>query len=220
MSGDPGAGFGDVDPADGRGGAAGRRGPDGLDITAIPPRPSDQADPAEPEAAAGGATDPARGLLDRLRRGSPAPIRRTGSRQRGRNRSVLHPDEQVWSGARPGERDPLRLAATVDGLVTDQGWRRTLDEASLAPRWAAIVGHAVAQHCRPESLAGGVLTIRAESTAWATQLRLMSRGLIARITAEAGEGIVTKVQVLGPAGPDWRHGPLRVRGRGPRDTYG
>lgn len=187
---------------------AGRRGED---------RDGDGPIEADREAAA---VDPARGLLDRLRRGAPQTRRGRANRGGQRRRALLHPDEQVWSGPHPGERDPMRLSATLDGLVAEEGWRRTLDEASLAPRWASIVGPAVAEHCRPDSLSGGVLTVRAESTAWATQLRLMGRTLLTRIAAEVGEGVVTKLRVLGPTGPDWRHGPLRVRGRGPRDTYG
>lgn len=178
-------------------------------------------DPAEDAGApAEQPADPARGLLDRLRRGQPPAGAGRSAAGRRRPRRVVHPDDQVWSGARQDERDPVGLAASLTRLVDDHGWRRTLDQASLEPRWAAIVGPAVAQHCRPESLTGGVLTIRAESTAWATQLRLMARGLVSRIAAEIGDGVVTRVQVVGPNGPDWRHGPLRVRGRGPRDTYG
>jgi len=51
------------------------------------------------------------------------------------------------------------------------------------------------------------------------ELRRLS-GLLERIAAEVGPGVVTRVRVQGPTSPDWRHGPLRVTGRGPRDTYG
>jgi predicted nucleic acid-binding Zn ribbon protein len=60
----------------------------------------------------------------------------------------------------------------------------------------------------------------AESTAWATQLRLLNRQILARIAAEVGPDVVVRLKVRGPTSPDWRHGPLRVTGRGPRDTYG
>ncbi|HTW97931.1 MAG TPA: DUF721 domain-containing protein, partial [Acidimicrobiales bacterium] len=79
---------------------------------------------------------------------------------------MLHPDEQVWSPAASGERDPSALSDSVDGLVAEQGWRRTIDEASLAPRWPAIVGPTLAEHTRPEALTAGELVVRASSTAW------------------------------------------------------
>ena len=64
------------------------------------------------------------------------------------------------------------------------------------------------------------LVVVAESTAWATQLRLLTKTLHVRIKEHAGEGVATKIVVRGPAQPDWRKGPRRVQGRGPRDTYG
>jgi len=79
----------------------------------------------------------------------------------------------------------------------------------------------VAAHCAPQSLAKGELRIAAESTAWATQLRLLASTLLARLVAELGPQVVTKLIITGPVGPSWKHGAWSVRGaRGPRDTYG
>jgi predicted nucleic acid-binding Zn ribbon protein len=49
---------------------------------------------------------------------------------------------------------------------------------------------------------------------------LLSRTILERLSAEVGPGVVRRLHVHGPTAPDWRHGPLRVTGRGPRDTYG
>jgi predicted nucleic acid-binding Zn ribbon protein len=86
--------------------------------------------------------------------------------------------------------------------------------------WASLVGPEIADHCQPVSLVDGELVLVAESTAWATQLRLMTRTLQARLREQVGDGVVQKVVVRGPVQPDWRRGPRRVQGRGPRDTYG
>ena len=60
----------------------------------------------------------------------------------------------------------------------------------------------------------------ADSTAWATQVRLLAGTLVRRLNSELGEGTVTRVKVRGPEQPR-RPGEWRVRGgRGPRDTYG
>jgi predicted nucleic acid-binding Zn ribbon protein len=164
-------------------------------------------EPREPQQDVGG--DPARRLLARARRAGPgkraAP--RTGS-------------EPGWSAAGPDPRDPTLIGAAVDDLVRDRDWARTLNAAGLLPRWPQIVGEEIAAHCRPERLLDGELLCVAESTAWATQLRLLSRQLLRRIAEEVGAGVVTRIRVQGPTTPDWRHGPLRVLGRGPRDTYG
>ncbi len=44
--------------------------------------------------------------------------------------------------------------------------------------------------------------------------------LLGRIAGEVGANVVTKLHVHGPVTPTWTKGPKRVRGRGPRDTYG
>jgi predicted nucleic acid-binding Zn ribbon protein len=167
------------------------------------------ADDSSPPAARG---DAARRLLARARKSAPASssrrVRRPGA------------DEQHWSGAGPDGRDPTPLGGALDELITTRQWSRTLDAAGLEPRWPQIVGVEVAAHCRPEKLEGGALTCIAESTAWATQIRLMQQQVLGRIAAEVGPGVVRRLVVRGPSTPDWRHGPLRVKGRGPRDTYG
>jgi predicted nucleic acid-binding Zn ribbon protein len=163
----------------------------------------------EPDAA--DSPDAARRLLARARRAKPAPVRR-------QRRST--PVDQPWSGAGPDSRDPSALGAAVNDLVAERDWTRTLTAAGLLPRWEQIVGANIAAHCRPERLEAGELSCIAESTAWATQLRLMTPQVLARIAAEVGPDIVSRLRVRGPTAPDWRHGPLRVTGRGPRDTYG
>jgi len=87
--------------------------------------------------------------------------------------------------------------------------------------WPQIVGSTNAEHATPESFDpdSGVLVIRTSSTAWAEQLRLMLPTLRAAIEDQVGSGVVRDVKLLGPTPPRTR-GPLRVRGRGPRDTYG
>jgi predicted nucleic acid-binding Zn ribbon protein len=87
--------------------------------------------------------------------------------------------------------------------------------------WANIVGADVAAHCTPTTLREGELKVTAESTAWATQLRLLSSTLLARLAAEVGPEVIHRIHVVGPSAPTWKHGPFSVRGsRGPRDTYG
>lgn len=117
-------------------------------------------------------------------------------------------------------RDPVLFGAAIARLVSDRGWQATTSSARVVGEWDRLVGAEIAEHCRPMSLVDGVLVLVAESSAWATQLRLLGSQLMRRLTAQVGPGVVTSVVVRGPAQPDWRHGPRRVQGRGPRDTYG
>ncbi|MDP3714307.1 MAG: DciA family protein [Mycobacteriales bacterium] len=127
------------------------------------------------------------------------------------------------SGSGADDRDPVLFGDAIKRLVADRGWEATTASARVIGEWDRLVGPEIADHCRPTSLVDGALVLVAESSAWATQLRLLTRTLQKRLTEQVGEGVVTSVEVRGPAQPDWRKGPRRVTGpgaRGPRDTYG
>ena len=123
--------------------------------------------------------------------------------------------------AQAHREDPVPLAAAIDGLLDAEGWALAIATGSVFGRWAEIVGPDLAAHTTPEGLSEGELTVAAESTAWATQVRLLAAQLVLRLNRELGDGTVLRVRVHGPAAPDRRAGQWRVRGsRGPRDTYG
>jgi predicted nucleic acid-binding Zn ribbon protein len=125
------------------------------------------------------------------------------------------------TGSHPDDRDPQLLDATLGRLVADHGWELDLRVHGVFGRWPELVGAEVAAHATPESFADGRLVVRTDSTAWATQLRLLAPTVVRRLNEELGHGTVTAIEVLGPHGPTWRKGPRSVRdGRGPRDTYG
>jgi predicted nucleic acid-binding Zn ribbon protein len=115
----------------------------------------------------------------------------------------------------------MPLAAAIDGLLDAEGWALAAATGSVFGRWAEIVGPDLAMHTTPEGLSDGELTVAADSTAWATQVRLLAAQLVLRLNRELGDGTVLWVRVHGPAAPGRRAGEWRVRGgRGPRDTYG
>ena len=119
-----------------------------------------------------------------------------------------------------GGRDPLGLGNVVNRLISERGWSSPLAVGSVMAQWDALVGPEIAAHCQPESFEATTLHVRCDSTSWATQLRLLASSLLAKFDTELGRGVVTKIQVLGPAAPSWRKGFRNVKGRGPRDTYG
>ena len=105
--------------------------------------------------------------------------------------------------------------------MAELGWVGPLAHARLMGQWASVVGAEIAARCQPLSLADGELKVSAESTAWATQLRLLAPQILARIARELPAGLVTKLIITGPSSPSWKHGPWSMHGgRGARDTYG
>jgi hypothetical protein len=157
----------------------------------------------------------AREALNRAR----AAARAKGIRPGQPSRRILA-DPPPSSGARPGGRDPQTFAAVVQRLLHERGWVQDVSVGGVIGRWREVVGDQVADHCVPETFEDKVLVVRADSTAWATQVRLLTPRLLERLAQEVGDGVVESVTVLGPAGPSFRRGPRSVRGPGPRDTYG
>jgi predicted nucleic acid-binding Zn ribbon protein len=108
----------------------------------------------------------------------------------------------------------------MDRLLAERGWEVDVAVGGVMGRWSHVVGEQVAQHCTPESFTDGVLVVRADSTAWATQMKLLVPTVQRRLDEVLGAGVVEHLRVLGPTSASWRHGGRSVAGRGPRDTYG
>jgi predicted nucleic acid-binding Zn ribbon protein len=121
---------------------------------------------------------------------------------------------------RPRRDDPQRLDQVIGGLLDQHGWQQRAAIGSVFGRWAEIVGPDLAAHTRPDSFADGELAVVADSTAWATQVRLLAPQLVRRLATELGDGTVRRVKVRGPEAPRPRGGWRVPGGRGPRDTYG
>lgn len=161
--------------------------------------------------------DAPQALLNRLRsasqaRGTPreAPMKRSG--KTGRRR---YSPEPVYGG-----RDPEGVGNVFSRMLAERGWKSPVAIGSVLSRWDEIVGAEIAAHCVPESFDADTVLVRCDSTAWATQLRLITPQVLQRFEAELGAGVVTRLSVVGPAAPSWRKGGRSVKGRGPRDTYG
>lgn len=130
-------------------------------------------------------------------------------------------DRNVRSGSGPDARDPQPLGRALGRVIEERGWQREVNLRHLLDRWDALVGPTNAAHSHPEAYKDTVLTVRCDATVWATQLRMLAPSLVAELNRQLGQGTVTRINVLGPTAPSWKHGPRSVRdGRGPRDTYG
>ena len=125
------------------------------------------------------------------------------------------------SGAFPSDRDPQLVETALGRLIANHVWELDLRVQSVFGRWAELVGDEVASHCTPESFADTRLVVRTDSTAWATQLKLLAPTIVRRLNEELGHGTVTVIDIQGPHLPSWKKGHFTSRdGRGPRDTYG
>jgi predicted nucleic acid-binding Zn ribbon protein len=151
-------------------------------------------------------------LFDRLR----ARMTLSGdARKRRTKRSIDSASEPFGAG-----RDPRGLGAIVTDLTSDLGWTPFLTESDLMSGWPEVVGPDVAARTSPQGLTDGTLLVLCESTAWATQLRMLSPEILTRLVTAFPDARVTALSFRGPDQPSWKRGLRSVPGRGPRDTFG
>ncbi|MFG6475724.1 DUF721 domain-containing protein [Microbacterium sp. P06] len=148
----------------------------------------------------------------RLRGLEPSPYRR-----RRRQRRTTDSDENTpfTSG-----RDPRGVGDVLSDLTRTAGWNSALAREDLVRTWDDVAGAETAQHTRPVALDAGMLTVQADSTAWAKQLQLMRAHILSEIVRKFPEAGVDSIRFIGPDVPSWKWGPRAIQGRGPRDTYG
>jgi predicted nucleic acid-binding Zn ribbon protein len=142
----------------------------------------------------------------------------TGTRSRpNRSKRSRGDDESLPFGH---GRDPKGLGDVVGALTASLGWDSPLAQSELMDRWAELAGDETARHSSPVGIENGLLTVQCESTAWATQLRLMRTEIMSHIALRFPQAGISNIRFLGPDVPSWKRGPRSVQGRGVRDTYG
>lgn len=150
----------------------------------------------------------------RFRRVFGDPSKRSGDHRRRIRRAK---DPSLPFGK---DRDPAGMGDVLSGLTADLGWAAPLARSELLLAWPELVGTDTAEHSAPVAIEDGVLTVRCDSTAWATQLRLMRSAITTRIAEQYPAAGVESIRFDGPGVPSWKRGPRSIPGRGPRDTYG
>lgn len=149
------------------------------------------------------------GTVPDLKRKTRAPRPRRRGIPTGKDGRRLPPRDRTES-----------FGSIVSREVTRRGWEKSIAAGWVGSNWSEIVGDLVASHTKIEMYKDQKLFITCDSTAWATNLRMMQRQILQTIAEKVGPNIVLELRIFGPKAPSWRHGPLHVKGRGPRDTYG
>ena len=179
-------------------------------MTEIPedgPKPEKFSGPAPP--ARGDGLDLARDIASGYQGAGPKQTRRT------KRPGTPAPTK------RANREEPDSVANFLGKLISDQGWEDNLSAQRIFTDWGRIVGDEVAQHCGVIGYEDGQVEVEADSTAWATQLRLLAPRIVAKLNEELGQGSVVRLDIHGPKGPSWVKGKRTIRNsRGPRDTYG
>lgn len=147
--------------------------------------------------------------------GTPRSQLSRDAKARRRN-AQEHASEMPFS---PG-RDPKGLDDVLANLTQELGWKAPLAQSDVLTDWPEIVGPDIAARTQVLGITDSTLSVLCESTAWATQLRLMSSEVLTKVINSHPESGITAIRFQGPNAPSWKRGPKSIPGRGPRDTYG
>jgi predicted nucleic acid-binding Zn ribbon protein len=134
---------------------------------------------------------------------------------------VRRPKAKPVVGSMPFDegRDPRTLGTILDNDARSKGWAVHIARATIMDNWSSVVGEDVAAHTMPE-IVDDTLAIQCDSSAWATQLRILRADIATELHNRFPDAGIQQVDVIGPGVPRQNYGPRTVKWRGPRDTYG
>lgn len=107
-------------------------------------------------------------------------------------------EEAFENFGKPG-RDPAELGSVMSSIAGGGVWAANMKLAQLRNHWDQVVGEAIANHSAVADFTDGVLTIRAESTVWATQLTYLIPQLTDTIRRNLKGLTINEIRVTGPA---------------------
>lgn len=95
--------------------------------------------------------------------------------------------------------EPAGIRRLLVELAGKWGIDHPAETVRLFVAWERIVGPEVAWRCEPVVLKSGVLKVRAESAAWAAELRYLGPEIARRVNQELGGELVKEVRItIGP----------------------
>lgn len=99
-----------------------------------------------------------------------------------------------------GQGSPLRpIGDSMAELSRSMGMAEPRTAAAVFGDWGSLVGEGIAGHARPRTVRDGVLTVAAESPAWATQIRHLEGEILSRMAARGVRGVEGLRVVVDPS---------------------
>ena len=99
------------------------------------------------------------------------------------------------------DRDPERLGNLLEPVTARLGLGGARKTGKVWSRWSEIVGPEIAAHAQPSSLKEGVLRIKVDSPAWATEISYLAADLRTKINRAVDSNLVTDIKVWTGPGP-------------------
>lgn len=96
-----------------------------------------------------------------------------------------------------GERGkpPQPISAAISQFLERAGLRDRVQQATVVPEWAALVGEQIAAVTEPLSVtADGILFVAVRTHAWMSELSLLEPELLASLNRAGGRAPVRKIR--------------------------
>ncbi|MGH9155868.1 MAG: DciA family protein [Acidimicrobiales bacterium] len=97
----------------------------------------------------------------------------------------------------PGTSDdgPRRLSRGLGSVARRLGSPPPVVLATVFNRWPEVVGPGLATRCRPLAVREGALMVAVEELGWATEVRFLAPGILARAAELAGQPVAERLEV-------------------------
>ncbi|RLE22767.1 MAG: hypothetical protein DRJ50_07150 [Actinobacteria bacterium] len=90
--------------------------------------------------------------------------------------------------------NPVPITSSLDSMMKSLRGTDRIQIGGVFGRWDDAVGQNVAAHVRPVRLDQGVLTVEADDSAWATQVKFLAGTISARL-AEVASVEIERIEV-------------------------
>jgi hypothetical protein len=93
-------------------------------------------------------------------------------------------------------RDRAVLAELLERALPAEARRRVYSVALVEKQWASVVGKEIARRSEPESLEGGVLTVRVTDPAWGRMILKLQGRIVTELNRAVGTGLVRRINFV------------------------
>ena len=93
------------------------------------------------------------------------------------------------------EVQPQQLGTSLDAVLRRFGGPSAKAVGDIFADWPTVVGTRVADHCQPLRIDGSTLVVGVADSAWASEIRWMSKDLLAKIGTHTGSDSLDDIRV-------------------------
>lgn len=116
--------------------------------------------------------------------------------------------------------DIVKIGDCFDTLIEIMHWEKELLKVRIITSWKEIVGEYIAKNVKIKDFKNDTLYLCCSSTMWASKMRLLQAKMQRELDDYFNSHLVKKIKIEGPKAPKQYFSDRRIKGRGPRDTYG